>query len=50
MTGRGEKMNFMTVSSPYYKTCSVLLKKSAREKIVFINNLQKKLEYKKSTA
>jgi len=32
--------------SPYVKTCSVLLKKSAKEKIVFMNNLRKKLEYK----
>lgn len=35
------------VVSPYFKTCSTLLKKSAKDKIVFINNLQKKLEYKK---
>lgn len=34
------------VISPYVKTCSVLLKKSAKEKIVFMNNLRKKLEYK----
>jgi len=32
--------------SPYVKTCSVLLKKTAREKIVFMNNLKKKLEHK----
>jgi uncharacterized LabA/DUF88 family protein len=35
------------VISPYKETCSSLLKKSAKEKIVFINNLQKKFEYKK---
>ena len=35
------------VMSPYIKTCSVLLKKTAREKIVFMDNLRKKLEYKK---
>ena len=32
--------------SPYVKTCSVLLKKTARERIVFMDNLKKKLEYK----
>lgn len=36
------------VMSPYHKTCSVLLRKSAREKLVFMNNLRKKLEYKKT--
>jgi len=35
------------VMSPYVKTCSVLLKKTAREKIVFMDNLKKKLAYKK---
>ncbi len=34
------------VISPYTKTCSVLLKKSAKEKIVFMDNLRGKLEYK----
>ncbi len=34
------------VISPYTKNCSVLLKKSAKEKIVFMDNLRKKLEYK----
>ena len=44
--GRLEK-----VISPYYKTCSTLLKSTAKEKLVFVNNLQKKLEYiKKNTA
>ena len=38
------------VISPYKKTCSVLLRKSAKEKIVFINNLEKLLGKKKSTA
>jgi len=36
------------VISPYKQTCSSLLKKSAKEKIVFIDNLQKKLEYRKA--
>jgi len=34
------------VSSPYIKTCSVLLKKTDREKIVFMDNLRQKLAYK----
>jgi len=34
------------VMSPYVKTCSTLLKKEAKERIVFMNNLRKKLEYK----
>lgn len=40
-----EKLKF--VMSPYIKTCSVLLEKNAREKIIFMNNLRHKLEYKK---
>jgi len=34
------------VMSPYVKTCSSLLKKEAKEKIVFMDNLRNKLEYK----
>jgi len=34
------------VISPYVKTCSNLLKKTAKERIVFMINLRKKLEYK----
>jgi len=34
------------IMSPHIKTCSALLKKTAREKIVFMNNLRKKLEHK----
>ena len=33
------------VISPYVKTCSVLLKKTAKEKIIFMTNLRQKLEY-----
>ncbi len=33
------------VMSPYVKTCSSLLKKSAKEKIIFMDNLRQKLEY-----
>ena len=37
--------------SPYKQTCSVLLKRTAKEKIIFMDNLRQKLEYKrKSTA
>lgn len=35
------------VMSPYIKTCSSLLKKSAKEKIIFMGNLRKKLGYTK---
>jgi uncharacterized LabA/DUF88 family protein len=39
-----DKLKF--VMSPYVKTCSTLLKKEAKEKIIFMNNMRKKLEYK----
>ncbi len=42
---KNDKLKF--VISPYIKTCSVLLKKTAKEKIIFMDNLRKKLEYKK---
>ena len=46
-----ENDKLVVVISPHVKTCSALLKKSAKEKIVFMNNLKNKLEYKqKSTA
>ncbi|NLA08287.1 MAG: NYN domain-containing protein [Parcubacteria group bacterium] len=35
------------VISPYTKTCSILLKKTAKEKIFFTANLREKLEYYK---
>ncbi len=41
-----ENNKLRLVMSPYNKTCSVLLKKSAKEKIVFMDNLRQKLEYK----
>ena len=34
------------IMSPYVKTCSTLLKKEAKEKIVFMANIRKKLSYK----
>ena len=42
-----EKGKLQNVISPHQKTCSVLLRRTAREKIVFIDNLRQKLEYKK---
>lgn len=41
-----EHDKLLAVMSPYVKTCSALLKKSAKEKIVFMDNLRKKIEYK----
>lgn len=41
------KKKLERVISPYSKTCSSLIKKTAREKIIFIDNLQGKLEHKK---
>lgn len=46
-----EKQKLCAVISPHFKTCSILLKRTAKERIVFIDNLRKKLEYiKKNTA
>lgn len=49
-----ERDKLKIVISPYVKTCSILLKQSAKEKIVFMDNLKNKLEYtgpkRKSTA
>ena len=42
-----EKNRLEIVMSSYFDTCSSLLKKVAKEKIVFMNNLRFKLEYKK---
>lgn len=41
---QNNKLRF--VMSPYVKTCSTLLKREAKEKIVFMENLRNKLEYK----
>ena len=38
------------VMSPYVKTCSSLLKKEAKEKIIYMDNLEKKVGRKKNTA
>jgi len=40
-----EKNKLKMVLSPYVKTCSSLLKKTAKEKIVYMDNLKNKLEY-----
>ena len=40
-----EKNKLLRVLSPTKEKCSVLLMKEAREKVSFMNNLQKKLEY-----
>ena len=46
-----EKNKLRIVISPTRAKCSYLLRKSAREKIVYLDNLKEKLEYKrKSTA
>lgn len=39
---QSDKLRF--VMSPYVKTCSTLLKKEAKERIVFMDNLRRKLE------
>ena len=38
------------VLSPDKKNCASLLKQTAKEKIIFMDNLRNKLEYRKSTA
>ena len=43
-----ENNKLRIVMSPYNKTCSILLKKSAKERVVFMDNLREKLEYKKT--
>ena len=45
-----ERGKLKAVMSPYVKTCSMLLKRSAKEKIIFMDNLMRKLEYKRKSA
>lgn len=45
-----ENDKLVVVLSPDIKHCSSLLKRTAKEKIWFMNNLRHKLEYKKSAA
>jgi len=42
-----ENKKLKTVMSPYNETCSSLLKKSSKEKLIYMANLRQKLEYKK---
>jgi len=42
-----QRDRLLLVMSPYGLTCSTLLKKTAKEKLIFMNNLKDKLEYKK---
>lgn len=42
-----QRNKILFVISPYRDTCSSLLKKTAKEKLIFMNNLQTKLQYKK---
>lgn len=44
------KKKLQAVLSPTRKKCSVLLRKSARDKMVYMDNLQNKLSKRKSTA
>ena len=44
-----EKNKLEMVISPDKKNCSNLLKQTAKEKILFMNNLRNKLEYKKKS-
>ncbi len=43
-----KKGKLIAVLSPYFRTCSFLLRKTAREKLLFMNTLRSKLEYKKT--
>ena len=45
-----ENSKLKIVMSPYVKTCSVLLKKNAKEKVIYMDNLKNKIGKKKSTA
>jgi len=45
-----QKKKLEKVISPCKKYCSVLLQKAAKEKIVYLDNLRKKLEYKNEKA
>ncbi len=44
-----DKNKLLAVLSPYLKTCSYLLRRTAREKLQFMNTLKNKLEYKRKT-
>ena len=42
-----KKDKLKMVLSPYVESCSVLLKKTAKEKLAYMANLREKLAYKK---
>lgn len=42
-----ERGKLACVLSPYVRTCSVLLRRAAKERVRFMDNLRKKLEYTK---
>lgn len=44
-----ENNKLKMVLSPYYKTCSVLLRRVAKDKLSFFDNLRAKLEYKRKS-
>lgn len=45
-----DNKKLLAVLSPHKKTCSSLLRKSARDKMVYMDNLEEKLAKRKSTA
>lgn len=44
-----DRNKLLKVLSPYLATCSTLLKKSAKDKLIYMNNLRTKLEYKRKS-
>lgn len=45
-----DNKKLLAVLSPHHKTCSSLLRKSAKDKMVYMDNLREKLAKRKSTA
>ena len=45
-----DNKKLLAVLSPHHKTCSSLLRKSAKDKMVYMDNLREKLSKRKSTA
>jgi uncharacterized LabA/DUF88 family protein len=45
-----DNQKLLAVLSPHRKTCSLLLRKSAKDKMVYMDNLREKLAKRKSTA
>ncbi len=44
-----ERNKLLKVLSPYLDTCSTLQKKTAKDKLVYMDNLKNKLEYKRKS-